>query len=109
MTEEKIVSWVKSESDKLSKGETFYDGYIASIMIDEGGVAIVGASIALLAENVDEIEQAKFEAQSPSSASSSASSSPSASSTPAPPPRSYHKGFVIHIIKLYIFHYLSGK
>ncbi|MED6175017.1 hypothetical protein PIB30_074534 [Stylosanthes scabra] len=94
MTEGKIVSWVKSEGDKLSKGEsvvvvesdkadmdveTFYDGYLAAIMVDEGGVAAVGAPIALLAENEDEIEQAKSKAQSPSSSSSS-------SSAPAPPP-----------------------
>ncbi|KAF9670652.1 hypothetical protein SADUNF_Sadunf13G0091100 [Salix dunnii] len=54
MTEGKIVSWVKSEGDKLSKGEsvvvvesdkadmdveTFYDGYLAAIMVEEGGVA----------------------------------------------------------------------
>ncbi|MED6187444.1 hypothetical protein PIB30_076500 [Stylosanthes scabra] len=92
MTEGKIVSWVKSEGDKLSKGEsvvvvesdkadmdveTFYDGYLAAIMVDEGGVAAVGAPIALLAENEDEIEQAKSKAQSPSSSSFSA---------PAPPP-----------------------
>ncbi|KAL4288620.1 hypothetical protein S245_067851 [Arachis hypogaea] len=98
MTEGKIVSWVKSEGDKLSKGEsvvvvesdkadmdveTFYDGYLAAIMVDEGGVAAVGAPIALLAENEDEIEQAKSKAQSPSSASSSASSSPAPAPAPA--------------------------
>ncbi|MED6187445.1 hypothetical protein PIB30_076501 [Stylosanthes scabra] len=92
MTEGKIVSWVKSEGDKLSTGEsvvvvesdkadmdveTLYDGYLAAIMVDEGGVAAVGAPIALLAENEDEIEQAKSKSQSPSSSSFSA---------PAPPP-----------------------
>ncbi|ONK68699.1 uncharacterized protein A4U43_C05F14960 [Asparagus officinalis] len=65
MTEGKIVSWIKSEGDKLSKGEsiivvesdkadmdveTFYDGYLASIMVEEGGVAPVGSAIALLVE-----------------------------------------------------------
>ncbi|KAF8376986.1 hypothetical protein HHK36_030358 [Tetracentron sinense] len=65
MTEGKIVSWVKSEGDKLSKGEsvvvvesdkadmdveTFYDDYLAAIMVDEGGVAAVGSAIAFLAE-----------------------------------------------------------
>lgn len=94
MTEGKIVSWVKSEGDKLSKGEsvvvvesdkadmdveTFYDGYLAAIMVEEGGVAAVGSAIALLAETEDEISQAVSKAKQQSS---SLSSSPS----PSPPP-----------------------
>lgn len=90
MTEGKIVSWVKSEGDKLSKGEsvvvvesdkadmdveTFYDGYLAAIMVDEGGVAAVGSAIALLAETEDEIAEARSKANS---------STPS--SSPSPPP-----------------------
>ena len=86
MTEGKIVSWVKSEGDKLSKGEsvvvvesdkadmdveTFYDGYLAAIMVDEGGVATVGSAIALLAETEAEIDEAKAKANSSSSSSSS--------------------------------------
>ncbi|PRQ24410.1 putative dihydrolipoyllysine-residue acetyltransferase [Rosa chinensis] len=82
MTEGKIVSWIKSEGDKLSKGEsvvvvesdkadmdveTFYDGYLASIMVEEGGVAPVGSAIALLAETQDEIAEAKAKATSSSS------------------------------------------
>ncbi|AEE31713.1 Dihydrolipoyllysine-residue acetyltransferase component 5 of pyruvate dehydrogenase complex [Arabidopsis thaliana] len=77
MTEGKIVSWVKSEGDKLNKGEsvvvvesdkadmdveTFYDGYLAAIMVEEGGVAPVGSAIALLAETEDEIADAKAKA-----------------------------------------------
>ncbi|PKA46956.1 Dihydrolipoyllysine-residue acetyltransferase component 3 [Apostasia shenzhenica] len=95
MTEGKIVSWIKSEGDKLSKGEsvvvvesdkadmdveTFYDGYLAAIMVEEGGVASVGSAIALLAETEDEITLAK------SQASSSPSSSAPASSAPPPKP-----------------------
>ncbi|KAI3513476.1 hypothetical protein L1887_20810 [Cichorium endivia] len=91
MTEGKIVSWVKSEGDKLAKGEsvvvvesdkadmdveTFYDGYLAAIMVEEGGVAAVGSAIALLAETEDEIAQALSKAKEQSSSSSS----------PAPPP-----------------------
>lgn len=83
MTEGKIVSWVKSEGDKLSKGEsvvvvesdkadmdveTFYDGYLAAIMVEEGGVAAVGSAIALLAETQEEIAEAKSKAASSSSA-----------------------------------------
>lgn len=89
MTEGKIVSWVKSEGDKLNKGEsvvvvesdkadmdveTFYDGYLAAIMVEEGGVAPVGSAIALLAETEDEIADARAKA--------SGATSPS----PSPPP-----------------------
>ncbi|KAF9678621.1 hypothetical protein SADUNF_Sadunf07G0053500 [Salix dunnii] len=71
MTEGKIISWFKSEGDKLSKGEsvvfvesnkadmdveTFYDGYLATIMVEEGGVAVVGSAITLL----EATEEAKF-------------------------------------------------
>jgi pyruvate dehydrogenase E2 component (dihydrolipoamide acetyltransferase) len=95
MTEGKIVSWMKSEGDKLSKGEsvvvvesdkadmdveTFYDGYLAAIMVEEGGVAPVGSAIALLAESEAEIDEAKSKA--------SANSSSSSSSLPPPPPPS---------------------
>ncbi|XP_057426829.1 dihydrolipoyllysine-residue acetyltransferase component 5 of pyruvate dehydrogenase complex, chloroplastic [Lotus japonicus] len=98
MTEGKIVSWIKSEGDKLSKGdsvvvvesdkadmdvETFYDGYLAAIVVEEGGVATVGSPIAFLAESEDEISQAKSKALS-SSSSSSSSSSTSPPSAPAP-------------------------
>ncbi|XP_057973302.1 dihydrolipoyllysine-residue acetyltransferase component 5 of pyruvate dehydrogenase complex, chloroplastic [Malania oleifera] len=91
MTEGKIVSWVKSEGDKLSKGEsvvvvesdkadmdveTFYDGYLAAIMVDEGGVAAVGSAIALLAESEDEIAVAKSKANSSGSISAAAVSDP---------------------------------
>ncbi|CAM8995882.1 unnamed protein product [Rhodiola kirilowii] len=107
MTEGKIVSWIKSEGDKLSKGEsvvvvesdkadmdveTFYDGYLAAIMVDEGGTAAVGSAIAFLAETEDEISEAKSKASSAGAASSSKeSASPvavaeSVSQAVAPPP-----------------------
>ncbi|XVF63271.1 hypothetical protein PTKIN_Ptkin09bG0074300 [Pterospermum kingtungense] len=84
MTEGKIVSWMKSEGDKLSKGESvvvvesdkadmdvesFHEGYLAAIMVEEGGVAPVGSAIALLAETEDEIAEAKAKSQSSSSGS----------------------------------------
>jgi pyruvate dehydrogenase E2 component (dihydrolipoamide acetyltransferase) len=93
MTEGKIVAWVKSEGDKLSKGEsvvvvesdkadmdveTFYDGYLAAIMVEEGGVAAIGSAIALLAESQEEIEEAKSKA-----AASSSSSSPAPDQNPS--------------------------
>ncbi|KAK7279709.1 hypothetical protein RJT34_24766 [Clitoria ternatea] len=101
MTEGKIVSWIKSEGDKLSKGdsvvvvesdkadmdvETFYDGYLAAIVVEEGGVAAVGSAIAFLAETEDEIPQAKSKLSSSSSSPSSSSSAPAPA--PAPPAES---------------------
>jgi len=97
MTEGKIVSWTKSEGDKLSKGdsvvvvesdkadmdvETFYDGYLAAIVVEEGDVAAVGSPIAFLAETEDEIPEAKSKA---SSSSSSSAPAPAAAPAPAPP------------------------
>ncbi|KAL5704178.1 dihydrolipoyllysine-residue acetyltransferase [Ranunculus cassubicifolius] len=82
MTEGKIVAWNKSEGDKLLKGEsvvvvesdkadmdveTFYDGYLAKIMVDEGDVAAVGSAIAYLAETQDEIAAAIAKATGSSS------------------------------------------
>ncbi|KAL3830273.1 hypothetical protein ACJIZ3_019075 [Penstemon smallii] len=81
MTEGKIVSWVKSEGDKLSKGESvvvvesdkadmdvesFYDGYLATILVDEGLSAAVGSTIALLAETEEEIVLARSQKSSSS-------------------------------------------
>ncbi|CAN8303482.1 unnamed protein product [Cochlearia groenlandica] len=106
MTEGKIVSWIKSEGEKLSKGEsvvvvesdkadmdveTFYDGYLAAIMVEEGGVAPVGSAIALLAETEEEIADARAKAsgggggtsQSPST-TTAASSAATAAATPPP-------------------------
>lgn len=106
MTEGKIVSWVKSEGDILSKGEpvvvvesdkadmdveTFYDGILAAIVVNEGETAPVGAAIGLLAETEEEIAEAKAKAQSQSQAAPAASSpappsSPKAEISSRPPP-----------------------
>lgn len=82
MTEGKIVSWVKSPRDKVEKGETvvvvesdkadmdvesFYEGYLATILVQAGETASVGAAIALLAETEAEIETAIQQANSGSS------------------------------------------
>jgi pyruvate dehydrogenase E2 component (dihydrolipoamide acetyltransferase) len=82
MTEGKIVSWVKSAGDKVEKGETvvvvesdkadmdvesFYEGYLATILVQAGETASVGAAIALLAETEAEIETAIQQANSGSS------------------------------------------
>ncbi len=74
MTEGKIVSWTKSSGDKVAKGETvvvvesdkadmdvesFYEGYLAVILVEAGQAAPVGQAIALIAETEAEIEEAK--------------------------------------------------
>ncbi|XP_056167543.1 dihydrolipoyllysine-residue acetyltransferase component 5 of pyruvate dehydrogenase complex, chloroplastic [Syzygium oleosum] len=102
MTEGKIVSWVKSEGDRLAKGEsvvvvesdkadmdveTFYDGYLAAIMVEEGGVAAVGSAIALLAETEDEIAEARSRAGDGPPPSSPPPPPPAPSAAPAPEPR----------------------
>ncbi|KAG0485559.1 hypothetical protein HPP92_009638 [Vanilla planifolia] len=102
MTEGKIVSWIKSEGDRLSKGEsvvvvesdkadmdveTFYDGILAAIVVPEGETAPVGASIGLLAESEDEVALAKAQAQAQAQSKSPSQSSPVAAiSTPPPSP-----------------------
>ncbi len=77
MTEGKIVSWVKSPGDKVEKGETvvvvesdkadmdvesFYEGYIATILVPAGETAPVGSAIALVAETEAEIAEAEAKA-----------------------------------------------
>lgn len=96
MTEGKIVSWTKSPGDKVEKGETvvvvesdkadmdvesFYEGYLATIIVEEGLEATVGATIALLAETEAEIEQAQKQA-----AIGSQPGSQRSQETPAPVP-----------------------
>ncbi|KAL2667402.1 hypothetical protein AAZV13_01G066500 [Glycine max] len=96
MTEGKIVSWVKSEGDVLSKGdsvvvvesdkadmdvETFYNGILAVIVVAEGQTAPVGAPIGLLAETEAEVAEAM------AAANSAPTPPPKASDTsPAPAP-----------------------
>lgn len=107
MTEGKIVSWVKSEGDVLSKGEsvvvvesdkadmdveTFYDGILAAIVVSEGETAPVGAAIGILAETEAEIAEAKAKAAAQSSWAPAASPpkveepAPVASKVEAPTP-----------------------
>ncbi|ERN41006.1 pyruvate/2-oxoglutarate dehydrogenase complex [Rubidibacter lacunae KORDI 51-2] len=97
MTEGKIVSWSKSPGDKVAKGETvlvvesdkadmdvesFYEGYLATILVDAGQEAPVGAALALIAETEAEIETAKHQANG------AAASAPTAPTTPTPAPAS---------------------
>ncbi|MEM6255720.1 MAG: dihydrolipoamide acetyltransferase family protein [Cyanobacteria bacterium P01_D01_bin.156] len=95
MTEGKIVSWTKAPGDKVEKGETvvivesdkadmdvesFYEGYLATIVVEAGGVAAVGSAIALLAETEAEIEEAKKQG----AAAAAAAPAPVAAAAPEP-------------------------
>lgn len=86
MTEGKIVSWVKSPGDKVEKGETvvvvesdkadmdvetFYEGYLAHIIVPAGDSAPVGSAIAYVVETEAEIATAKTLANSGSAAATS--------------------------------------
>ncbi|MFN6463737.1 MAG: dihydrolipoamide acetyltransferase family protein [Nostoc sp. DedVER02] len=102
MTEGKIVSWVKSPGDKVEKGETvvvvesdkadmdvetFYEGFLAHIIVEAGETAPVGSAIAFIAETEAEIEQAKSLANSGGAAASTTSSPepiPATASTSTP-------------------------
>lgn len=100
MTEGKIVSWTKSPGDKVAKGETvvvvesdkadmdvesFYEGYLATILVPEGESAPVGEAIALIAETEAEIATAQQQTKSSPSASPTPTPAPSNPPTPAEP------------------------
>ncbi|HEY9849917.1 MAG TPA: dihydrolipoamide acetyltransferase family protein [Leptolyngbyaceae cyanobacterium] len=100
MTEGKIVSWAKSPGDKVEKGETvvvvesdkadmdvesFYEGYLATIIVEAGDVAPVGAAIALLAETEAEIATAQQQGAA-KSAPATATPAPAPAAAPAPQP-----------------------
>jgi pyruvate dehydrogenase E2 component (dihydrolipoamide acetyltransferase) len=74
MTEGKIVTWLKNVGDKVSKGEpivvvesdkadmdveSFAEGILGSIIVNEGERANVGATIAFVAETDADLEEAK--------------------------------------------------
>ncbi len=78
MTEGKIVSWAKAAGDKVEKGETvlvvesdkadmdvesFAEGYVAIIMSAAGESVPVGQTIALIAETMEEMAEAKQRGQ----------------------------------------------
>jgi pyruvate dehydrogenase E2 component (dihydrolipoamide acetyltransferase) len=99
MTEGKIVSWVKAPGDKIEKGETvvivesdkadmdvesFYEGYLASIIVPAGESATVGAAIALVVETEAEIETAKQKASqaTPAAPAATAAAAPAQAAAP---------------------------
>jgi pyruvate dehydrogenase E2 component (dihydrolipoamide acetyltransferase) len=97
MTEGKIVSWVKSPGDKIERGETvvivesdkadmdvesFYEGYLATILVAAGEAAPVGSAIALVVETEAEIEGAQQQSAAPPSAAPTAAAAPVAAASP---------------------------
>lgn len=99
MTEGKIVSWAKSPGDKVAKGETvvvvesdkadmdvesFYEGYLATIIVPAGSNAPVGSAIALVAETEAEIAVAKQQAAAASTSAPSVTTVATPAATPAP-------------------------
>ncbi|MGL5080919.1 MAG: dihydrolipoamide acetyltransferase family protein [Microcoleaceae cyanobacterium] len=117
MTEGKIVSWQKAPGDKVEKGETvlivesdkadmdvesFYEGYLATILVPAGEAAAVGNTLALIAETEAEIEQAQQKAASStvtSSSSAPVAAPTEASASSAPPvtvqPSSQRNGRIV--------------
>ncbi|XP_019430082.1 PREDICTED: dihydrolipoyllysine-residue acetyltransferase component 4 of pyruvate dehydrogenase complex, chloroplastic-like [Lupinus angustifolius] len=113
MTEGKIVSWIKSEGDVLSKGEsvvvvesdkadmdveTFYDGILAAIVVGEGETAPIGAPIGLLAETEAEVAEAKAKAAKSNSPAAAApipqeisNPAPAVSPPPSPPSKAVYE------------------
>jgi pyruvate dehydrogenase E2 component (dihydrolipoamide acetyltransferase) len=102
MTEGKIVSWQKSPGEKVEKGEivvvvesdkadmdveTFYAGFLATIIVQAGESAAVGSAIAYVAETEAEIEVAKQQAlgKSQPATTASAPAPTTAAATPATP------------------------
>ncbi|WP_310424736.1 dihydrolipoamide acetyltransferase family protein [Chamaesiphon sp. VAR_48_metabat_135_sub] len=96
MTEGKIVSWQKSPGEKVEKGEivvvvesdkadmdveTFYSGFIATIIVQAGESAPVGSAIALVAETEAEIEVAKQQANGKSQPAATTTSAPVTATT----------------------------
>ena len=101
MTEGKIVSWVKEEGDAISKGEavvvvesdkadmdveSFYDGFLAHICVEDGEMATVGAPIAYVAETEAEIPEAQAKAAAASGGAAPAPAAAPAEAAPAPAP-----------------------
>lgn len=67
------------ESDKADmEVESFSEGYLGAIVVEEGGVANVGAAIAFVAETEAEIQAAKDKAGGSAAAPSNGASPPPA-------------------------------
>lgn len=100
MKEGKVVSWLKAEGDPISAGEAimvvesdkadmdveaFEDGYLAAIITEEGASGLVGAPVALIAEEEGDIPVLKAYAATLSGAPAAAA--PPAAAEPASSPK----------------------
>jgi pyruvate dehydrogenase E2 component (dihydrolipoamide acetyltransferase) len=100
MTEGKIVSWQKSPGEKVEKGEivvvvesdkadmdveTFYAGFLATIIVQAGESAAVGSAIAYVAETEAEIEVAKQQALGKSQPATTTTAAPAPTAAVATP------------------------
>lgn len=98
MTEGKIVSWEKKPGDRVEKGETilvvesdkadmdvesFYSGYLATIIVPAGEQAPVGKTIGYIAETEAEIEEARRRAQQLTTSTAATADTPLTPPTPA--------------------------
>lgn len=87
MKEGRVVSWLKSEGDAIEAGEAimvvesdkadmdveaFEDGFLAKIIVEEGGMAPVGEAVALIAETEADIASvvASFDGSAPTATTS---------------------------------------
>jgi len=101
MTEGKIVTWLKNVGDKVSKGEpivvvesdkadmdveSFSEGILGSIIVNEGERANVGATIAFVAESEADLEEAKKKGGAGAPAAAPAAAPKAEAAAPPPPP-----------------------
>lgn len=99
MKEGKVVSWLKSEGDKVESGEAimvvesdkadmdveaFEDGYIAAIITEEGESALVGTPVALIAANEADIPALKSYASTLGGAAPVAAAATPQAAAPSP-------------------------
>lgn len=97
MKEGKVVSWLKSEGDKVESGEAimvvesdkadmdveaFEDGYIAAIITEEGESAAVGTPVAFIAANEADIPALKTYASSVGGGPAPVAAAPAAAASP---------------------------
>eukprot|EP00934_Nitzschia_sp_Nitz4_P006587 Nitzschia sp. Nitz4//scaffold152_size53828//10947//13289//NITZ4_006736-RA/size53828-processed-gene-0.79-mRNA-1//-1//CDS//3329537184//6577//frame0 len=104
MKEGRVVSWLKAEGDPIAAGEaimvvesdkadmdveSFEDGFLAAILIQEGETGAVGAPAALIASNADDIpalqQYAAALSDAPAPAATPAAATPAAPASPATP------------------------
>ena len=101
MEEGLIVQWLKKEGDSVEAGEilaevetdkanmdmeSFFDGVVLKILVEEGNPAKIGAAIAIIGEEGEDISDALEEAASASPAPAAAPAEPAAASAPVATP-----------------------